>query len=85
MQVGVFCTEIVPRVIADTSPRSDADAASGDPPPTASGDREQEIPDWFQPFTEGLVDGASVTSGSAGETIPNTSPPHNPARLKQKT
>ena len=85
MQVGVFCTEIVPRVIADTSPGSDADAASGGPPPTASGDREQDIPDWFQPFTVGLVERSSVSSSSAGETIPKTSPPHNPARLKQRT
>ena len=27
--------------------------------PTASGDREQDIPDWLHPFTEGLVEGES--------------------------
>ena len=32
--------------------------------------RQHDIPDWLQPFTEGLVEGASVSSGSAGETIP---------------
>ena len=33
-------------------------------------DREQDIPVWLQPFTEGLVEGASGSSSSAGETIP---------------
>ena len=64
------CVPIVElEVIVDTSPRSDADAASGDRPPTASGDREQDIPDWLQSFTEGPVEGTSGSSGSAGETI----------------
>ena len=31
----------------------------GDPTPTASGDREQHIPDWLEPFTEGLAEGES--------------------------
>ena len=70
--------------IVDTSPRSDADAASGDRPPTALGDREQDIPDWLPPFTEGLVEGESGSSGSVGESIPNTLPPHLPAKPKQK-
>ena len=43
---------VVRGVIVDTIPRSDADAASGD-------HREQDVPDWLQPFTEGLVEGES--------------------------
>ena len=58
------CVPIVaPGVPVGTSPRSDADAASGDRPP------EQDVPDWFQTFTERLVEGASVSSSSAGDTI----------------
>ena len=72
---------VVPGVIVDTSRSSDDDAASGDRPPIASGDREQDIPDWLQPFTEGLVEGESGSPDSAGETIPKT-PPHIPARFK---
>ena len=53
-------------VIVGTRPRSGADAASGDPTPTASGDREQDFPDWLQPFTEGQAKGESESSGSAG-------------------
>ena len=56
-----------------TGPRSDADAASGN--------REQDLPDWRQPFTEGLEEGESVSSSSAGETIP----PHLPARPSNKS
>ena len=48
---------VVLGVIVDTSPRSDADAASGDRPPTASGDQWQDITDWLQSFTEGLIQG----------------------------
>ena len=44
---------IVLGVIVDTSPRSDATAASGDRQQTASGDREQDIPHWLQPLTDG--------------------------------
>ena len=65
MQVG-------PGVAVGTSPRSDADAASRDRPPTASGDRE--------PFAEGLVERESGSSGSAGETIPKTPVSQIPAR-----
>ena len=46
--------------------------ASGDRTPTASGDQKYDIPDWLQPFTEGL-----------GETIPNT-PPQIPTRPSNK-
>ena len=53
-------------VIVGTRPRGGADAASGDPTPTASGDREQDFPDWLQPFTEGQAKGESESSGSAG-------------------
>ena len=35
-------------------------------------DREQDIPDWLKPFTEGLVGRGSGSSRSAGETIPKT-------------
>ena len=63
-----------------TGPRSDAQAASGDQAPTASGDREQDLPDWLQPSTEGLVEGESLSSGSVGETIPKTLVAHVPAR-----
>ena len=71
----------------------EANAASEDrPPPTASGDREQDVPDWLQPFAQGLVEGKSGlvegksgSSGSAGETITKTPPPHLPARFEQKT
>ena len=38
--------------------------------PQLAGDREQDIPDWLQPLTEGLVEGTCGSSGSAGETIP---------------
>ena len=33
-------------------------------------DREKDIPDWSHTFTEGLVEGESGSSGSAGETLP---------------
>ena len=43
-----------------------------------------QVPDcWLQSFTEGLVDGESGSSSSAGERIPKTSPPRVAARLKQ--
>ena len=67
---------VVRGVIVDTIPRSDADAALGD--------REQDVPDWLQPFTAGVVEGKSGSSGSAGETIPKTPPPHISAKLTQK-
>ena len=71
--------------IVGTRPRSDANAASGDRPPTASGDREQDTPHWLQPFTEGVVEGESGSSGSAGERVPTTPPGHIiPVRLKLK-
>ena len=54
---------LVSGVIVNTNPRIDANAASGDRLPTASGDREQDIPDWLQPFTEGLVERESGSSG----------------------
>ena len=38
---------LLPRVIVETSPRSDAEA---------SGDREQYLPDWLSTITEGLVE-----------------------------
>ena len=37
---------VVLGVTVDTSRQSDANAASGDRPPTASRNREQDIPDW---------------------------------------
>ena len=67
---------VVLGVIVDASPRSDADAASGD--------REQDIPDWLQPLTEGLVEGESGSSGTARKKNPKTLPPHIPARPRQK-
>ena len=56
LQVGKCVPTVVPGVVVETSLRSDADAASGDRTPTASGDREQDFPDWLKPFTEGLVE-----------------------------
>ena len=53
--------------------------------PTASGDRKRDLPDWPQPFTEGLVHGECGSSGNAGETIPTTPPPQIPARHLEKT
>ena len=41
-------------IIVDASFRSDTDAASGDRAPKASGDREQDLPDWLLPCTEGV-------------------------------
>ena len=73
LHVGKFCTSSRTWSFVDTSPRSDADAASG-----------QGIPDWLQPFTEGLVEGESGPSSSAGETIPNT-PRNVPARPSNKS
>ena len=60
-------------------------AASGDRAPTASGDQEQDIPDWLEQFTESLVEGESGSSSSASETAPNTHPPHLSARLSNKS
>ena len=67
--------------------RSDAEAASRDRAPIASGDREQDLPDWRHPFTEGLVEAEaeSGSSGRAGGTIPKTPPPHIPARPSNKS
>ena len=48
---------VVLGVIVDTSPRGGADAAAG----------KQDLPDWLQPFTGGLVEGESGSSGGAGE------------------
>ena len=68
-----FSSTVVPGVTVDTSLRSGADAASGDRAPTASGDREQDLLDWLQPFTEGLVDGESGSSGCWCDNSQNTS------------
>ena len=80
--------QCAPRVVlgatVDTRPQSDAEAASGDRPTTAPGDREQDVLDWLQPFTEGLEEGASGSSGSAGETIPKTLAPHLPEKPSNK-
>ena len=46
---------VVLGVIDYTSPRSDADAAWGHRALAVSEDREQDIPDWLVPFTEGVV------------------------------
>ena len=37
---------------------------TGRRPLTASGDREQDVPGWLQPFTEGLVEGEAGSPGS---------------------
>ena len=71
LQVGTCVPTVLPRGIVDTSPRSDADAASVD--------REEDLPDSLQPFTDGLIERESGSSGSAGETIPKTLAPHIPA------
>ena len=78
-----YVVMVVPRVIVRPSPRRNSEAASGDRAPTASGDREYDIPRWLQPFKEGLAEGEAGSSGSAGETIPNTLLPHSPAISKQ--
>ena len=75
---------VVLGVIVELSPRSNAEAALGDRAPTASGE-QHEIPEWLQPQTEGLVEGASESSGSAGETILKTPSPHIPARPSNKS
>ena len=49
----------VPGVVVEPSPRSDVEATSG------LGDREQDTPEWIQPFTEGLVEEKSGSSGRA--------------------
>ena len=54
---------VVPRVLVEASPRSRAEA---------SGDWEQDLPDWLELCTEGLVEGESGSSSSAHETIPKT-------------
>ena len=69
-----FVPMLVLGVFVVTSTRSDADATSGDQPPTASEDQEQDIPDWLQPFTEGLEEGESGSSSSAGVRIRKTRP-----------
>ena len=75
------CVPIVaPGFSVNARPRSDADAASEDRAPTASGEREQDLPDCLQPFTGGLAEGESGTSCAAGETFPSTHPPHIPPR-----
>ena len=61
---------VVPEFIVDTSPRSDADAASGDRVPTASGDCKQEIPEWPQPFHGGT--GIRWFGSSVKSIPPNT-------------
>ena len=58
-----------------TSPRSDAHAASGD--------REQDLPDWLQPITEGLVERESGSSGSGGQTFRKTPLPYIPETFEQ--
>ena len=67
---------VVPAVIVEPSPRSNAEATSGD--------RDHQIPDWLQAFTEGVVEGESESSRTAGETSPKTPPPHIPARPSNK-
>ena len=53
LQVGKLCTKkVVPGVVVGTCPRSDANGASGDGPPTASADRERGIPDWLNTVHE---------------------------------
>ena len=74
-----FALEVVLGVIVDTSFSSNADAHSGDRPSTTSGRRDQDIPDWLQPFTEGLVEGDLGSSGSASYFISKTPLPHVPA------
>ena len=71
LQVGTFVPTVLPRGIVDTSPRSDADAASVD--------GEEDLPDSLQPFTDGLIERESGSPGSVGETIPKTLAPHIPA------
>ena len=68
---------------SQTSPRSDATAACVGRAPTASGDREQGIPDWLHSVTEELVEGESGSSGIAGETIPKYPRPHSSETLEQ--
>ena len=83
-----FAPFVVPGVQFEPRVSSDAEFASGDQG-QSSGDRVQtdelldrwrNFPDWLQPFTEGLVEGESGSSGSAGETFPKTPPPQIPAR-----
>ena len=47
LQVGNCLPTVVLEVMVDTSLRNDADAASGDRVPTASVDREQDLPGWL--------------------------------------
>ena len=51
--------------------------------PTASRDRKQDIPERIQPLEEGLVEGESGSSSSAGEAIPKTTPPRSCKTLEQ--
>ena len=46
----IVCQESFPEFLSRQVTRSDAEAASGD--------REQDIPDWLQPFADGLAEGA---------------------------
>ena len=64
-------------VLVERNPRSDADGASGD--------REQDLPVRLKPFTDGMVEREFWSSGSAGETIPKTPPPHVPGRPSNKS
>ena len=81
LQVGQRVPIVVLGVIVDTVSRSDAEAASWDRASTASGEREQDLPGWLEPFTERLAKGDSGSSGSDWETFPSTPPPHIPASL----
>ena len=56
-------------------------AASGDRKPTASGYREQTVPHWFKPYTEGRLEGEFGWSDSVGELIPKVLLPRVSARF----
>ena len=40
--------------------------------PIASGNRSRELPEWLEPFTEGVIEG---TSSSSTDTVPRAPPP----------
>ena len=74
---NILVLVVVPGVIVDTSPRSDAEVASGYRTPTASGDREEDLFQiGFKHLRKDWWEGESGSSSSAGETIPKTLPPH---------
>ena len=76
----------MPGVSVETSPQSDAEAASGETERRRLRETEGKI------FQTGLdraqkdwLEGGSGSSGSAGETIPKTPPPHFPAGPSKKS